>query len=253
VTLTDLQWGRILALMWLEPEFKVDFEKDPVQAFRRLREPARKAALGKKYGDFILADLGLESDDISLTNFEVMSWDGVDFWGMPGAQLHDCIQGKNIDDMKPDESAWFWNSRSKSALGAEPNTLTARDWVRIYARIWMDYRFDDFKNALIGKSDEEIEKDEDLKLAKTIVDHYGPTKKGYVEEFDKNPAATVQRIKDEFDQKKWDPINYKPETTRLFTVIHPPANSGLENLTLNDLDRTGNVRNHPLKWILKKC
>ncbi len=228
---TDQQWGRLLALAWLEPGFKKELEKSAASAFSYLKE--NEAQLRIKYGDFILEDLGLTGENIVPANFENMAWEGIDFGGMTGERLDECIRGDNIAGMKPAESLWYWKSYNNNAVNPNPptETLQGEDWVRIYARIWMDIRLDD----------PSISPD----LKKKYIPH-----RNYMADFEQDPAKTVSRIKDEFDKLKFDPLN--PSTLYELTDA-PKKDPNFNNQILTQIVKTGKAEEEPLVWDFKKC
>jgi hypothetical protein len=243
MALDDRQWGRILALAWLDNKFRKKLETNPITAFAYLKE--HETTFRNDYGTYFLDELGLRGDNVVLTNFEVMSWEGVDFGSMSEDRLDECIQGVNIAGMGPDQSRWFWNSRSDDALvdapatAQEKRTLTPAEWVRIYARLWMDLRIDE------------------PTMSQSYKAKYGPTMKRYVEEFDKDPAETIKKIAEEFNNNVnagnpgWKKLNYVHNNTRLFAVVGKPQDWLDQELV--GCVRTGKVRNLPLTWVLKKC
>lgn len=228
---TDLQRGRILALVWLDPQFKEEFEKNPTKAFKILRT-TRADELRQTYGESILQDLGIDDPNFSLSNFEAMSWLNVDFWSISGNELDACIQG-NRDDIVPGESSWFWNAQSEAALGATPDTLTRKEWGRIYARIWMDYRLSNMDQQLREK--------------------YGP-QRWYVERFEKHPAVIVEEIAKDINMNGWGTeIKFALGVTRLFVVQAPPASLAALIEADKTVVKTGLPGNQPLSWEVNKC
>lgn len=202
--INDLQWGRILALAWLESEFKDRFEINPLTAFAWLI--TNESVLQGKYHPSIVQNLGIKNPNISLSNIEGMSWPTVDFSALSGGDLDACIQG-TVGSINADgTSLWFRGSESEQALKSAPPapgaaTLTSKAWVQIYARIWMDHRLDDLEQQWKTK--------------------YGPGKQGYVDEFEKDPVAAITRIVAEIKDKGWKtPIAYGPGT-RLWAVQDP--------------------------------
>lgn len=228
--LTDLQRGRILALVWLDPQFKEEFEKNPTKAFKILRT-TRADELRQTYGESIFQDLGIDDPNFSLSNFEAMSWLNVDFRSISGSDLDACIQG-NMGSIVPGESLWFWNSQSESALAeAPPDTLTKKEWGRIYARIWMDYRLPD--------------------MAQQLREKYGP-QRWYVERFEKHPAVIVEEIAKDINMNGWGTeIKFALGVTRLFVVQDPPASlpGPISGVTV----QTGLIENKPILWEVNKC
>src|SRR5262249_22486754 len=150
---------------------------------------------------------------------------------------------------EPPQSPWVWGAQSRGALGpanrtaGEERTLTAEEWVRIYARIWMDHRLDE------------------PDMGQPYKKKYGP-KKGHMEGFETDLAATVEKIAEEFNNKfkngeeGWQPIEYTRGTTRLYAVMKSKASLpdwGLDKPTVTNLVRTGTVENQPLVWLVNKC
>lgn len=244
MALDDQQWGRILALAWLDDEFRKKFEMNPLTAFAYLKE--HEDTFKQDYGDYFLEELGLKGNDVILTNFQVMAWDGVNFAEMSGDRLDECIQGTNIENLGPDQSIWFWNMLlgdalvEASATNGEPRTLTPTEWVRIYARLWMDLRFDELTmpNQIRAKYER-------------------PIKGQFVEEFDKNPTDVIGKIAKEFSDKVdagelgWKKLDYVLNRIRLYSVIGKPQDWTPQELA--GCVRTGNLRTFPLTWVLKKC
>jgi hypothetical protein len=234
VALKDGQWGRLLALAWLDQTFKEKFETDPVAAVAHLK--TNQAEYRSDFGDDFLDGLGLKDDNVVLANFESMSWKNTKFEQMSGKRLDECIRGEHIDGLNPEPSDWFWGDRSEVAFQEAQEglkTLTARDWVRIYARIWMDHRL----------NTESI----DEKYTNT----YGPPQ-GYVEGFEKDPAATVKKIVEEIKTKKWGiQIEYQYRVTRLYAVADKPADWLLQELS--GCVKTGKIRDKPFTLVVKKC
>jgi hypothetical protein len=86
---------------------------------------------------------------------------------------------------------------------------------------------------------------------------YGP-KKGYVEEFDRDPAAVVKKIAEEFNNKfknqeaGWKPIAYDYGVTRLYAVVPPPPPDWTPK-ELTVLVKTGKVRDQSFRLVVNKC
>ncbi|MBI3756480.1 MAG: hypothetical protein HY267_00735 [Deltaproteobacteria bacterium] len=230
MALSELQWGRILALAWLDKLFKDTFEADPTKAFNDLKDPVKKKELRQKYGDFILEELGLEAENISFIDLETMTWDGTDFAGMPGAQLQKCINVGGA--VRPPSGRWFLGADKVGVpLTDNPQdggerVLTAEEWGRLYSRIWMDHRLD------------ELDMDPQLK------EQYGP-KKEYMEKFERDPARVVADIAGELH------IEFIHGKTRLYGVLGKPADWG--DTDLSGLVRTGKIGEQPLVWVVNKC
>lgn len=229
MALSDLQWGQILALTWLEKPFKIRFELDPKQAFDELRDPAKNEELRKKYGDFFVEELGLKEDDIAFIDVETMTWDGTDFAGMSGAQLQQCINGAIVI---PPAGRWFWGNNKLGIPLVSDNedgqgeVLSGQEWGRLYSRIWMDHRIN--------------ESDMDPEIKKL----YGP-QKGYLEQFEKDPAGAVTELAKELN------ISFNRGETRLYRVLDKPADWG--DTELSGFVKSGQLGGQTLVWIVNKC
>lgn len=256
MALTPQQWGRILALAWLDPTFKEKFEFDPAKAVKYLRE--KEEAYQSDFGNDFLANLGLQDNNVILANFEAMTWDGTGFETRSGKELDDWIQGQgSINEVAPDLCEWFWDGENglglkdeqrlkdgqESKESGDERTLDGKDWVRIYARIWMDNRLDGM--------------DQEYRAI------YGLEKKNYMEKYDEDPAAAIEEIVTEMKKMvaetkgyaKMSPIVYARGTTRLFEVTDKPEDKP-ENFGMQDLPiivRAGGYANKVFRFVLKKC
>jgi len=218
MALTEIQWGQILALAWIDEGFRDTFEKNPFQALQDLKNDP-------DLGAGLFDELGLE-DEPSLVDLERIVDYPVDFAGVPIDRL---IRIRNGDEPLPmPDSYWYWGLASKknpaTHSGTNPDALTKMQWTQIYARIWEDERSDD-----------------------------PATKKNYKANFEKNPAKVVRDIAEE--SKQWpepvNPINYAYNTTRLYIFDSKPDNWSDEQL--EGIVMTGKVNEHPLVWMVSKC
>jgi hypothetical protein len=168
MALTEIQWGRILALAWIDDQFKESFEKDPARALEDL----------KKHPDLgvgLFEELGLE-DDSPLVDLECIVDYPVDFSGLSRERLAAI---KNTGEPEMPDSYWYWGLGESAGphLATRSGTnesLTKSQWTQIYARIWEDERF-------------------------------GNPKRYYKARFERNPAKIVKEITEEMGIKcDWD-------------------------------------------------
>jgi len=182
MALNEIQWGRILALAWLDDEFKAAFEKDPARALRGLKT---RPGLGAD----LFEELGLD-EDASFIDLEHIADYPVDFPGVPKARLLKIKNGDEYDKVKLADALWHWGLGRDAIKGIATReakgTLTAAEWGRIYARIWEDERF-------------------------------GDPKKNYKARFERDPAEVVNDITAELSIS-----HYKYQYTRLFVIGEKP-------------------------------
>jgi hypothetical protein len=158
MTLNEIQWGRILALAWINEKFKASFEKDPAKALRDLKT---QSGLGAE----LFEELSLD-DNTSLVDLDRITNYPLDFAGVPKARLQMIADG--LEKVKIPDARWYWGLRKGEkkkgiATRAEAGTLTPAEWGQIYARIWEDEKF-------------------------------GAPKKNYKARFEKDPAEVVEAI-----------------------------------------------------------
>lgn len=226
MTLNEIQWGRLLALAWLEDEFKDAFEINPAQALRDLREPNSTLRQNLKdkslLNDDILEELGLD-DDTALVDLERIVDYPVDFAGAPKALLDEIIQTPDSDHsraMPPAYYYWGLDDQKKEgiATGDDPTgtALSLSVWTKIYACIWKDEKPDN------------------------------PEKKNYKARFERDPALVVKEI-----MKNELGIQYPPEKVyRLFAIYNKP--NWIEKHLVDGV-KTGEINGYPLIWIVTKC
>src|SRR5262245_21639194 len=141
MALNEIQWGRILALAWIDDQFKESFEKNPAKALRDLK---KRPGLGVG----LFEELGL-GDTPPLVDLERIVDYPVDFAGVPKDRLINIRNGNEKIEMS--NSRWYWGLREderKKGTATHSDTkepVTAAQWGQIYARIWEDERFDDRK------------------------------------------------------------------------------------------------------------
>jgi hypothetical protein len=229
MALNEIQWGQILALAWLNEDFKMDFEIDPAKALKDLRtkdSPLRNSLQNKNpFSEDILDDLGID-DNSPLIDLERIVEYPVDFSGAPEAMLLKIIAGNDQSPVKMEEAPWYWGWREGEekhgiATKVEKDTLKGVEWGQIYACIWKDERFG------------------------------GPDKKNYKAQFERDPAQIVKEIAKEVNSDATkSPITYTENVTRLFAVIPKPTEWEIE--PLERVVKTGKVNGYPLVWMVTK-
>lgn len=228
--LDEAQRGRLLALAWIDSQFKVDFEKDPAAALRSLKLSVNTPGKPDKA---TLMDIGLDPDSNvkdRLVDLLTVKYPA-DFRGMPCAQLDDVIQ-KGKPEMAEDD--WSWDGIVEATATNAGTALALSHWGRIYARIWMDDRIDTLPNACKEK--------------------YGPQQK-YREAFETDPAAVVEAITQELKSKGIVTIPYTRGVDRLFVLLpRPDAWTDPQVATCVKTGKLeGKTNTYPLQWICKKC
>jgi hypothetical protein len=213
MALTEIQWGRILALAWIDDQFRKSFEKDPAKALRDLNT---HSGLGAD----LFEELGLDNNP-PLVDLERIVDYPVDFAGIPKERLLKIQGGEEQDKVKMSDARWYWGLREgeiKSDVAirsVDGTTLTAAEWGRIYACIWEDERFG------------------------------GASKQDYKRRFERDPAEIVEKITEKLG------ILYKRGDTPLFVFAEKP--SDWDDEQLEGIVTTGKVNGHPLVWMVTKC
>ena len=172
MTLNEIQWGRLLALAWLESSFKKAFEIDPAKTLQDLRNSQSDLRQSLKtenlLNDDIIEELGID-DDTALVHLEHIIDYPVDFAGAPKALLDEIIKAPDSDHsraMPPAYYYWGLNEQKKEgiATGEDERALSLSVWTKIYACIWKDEKPDNQE------------------------------KKDYKARFERNPALVVKEI-----------------------------------------------------------
>lgn len=221
MALTEIQWGRILALAWRDNTFKVAFEKDPAQTLR-----SHPRSIG------LLTSFGIGSTDPIVDVF-IVNQGGPNFAQASPQVIDDVIRG-NLPASLPEDS-WFWDSVRQGDATQPPvpaaDFITLSQWGKLYARVWMDERLNESTFQPFRAT-------------------YGP-KKNYLRRFEKNPTAIVRELTDTTSPPA-GPLLSIPYTqnTRLFVLVPKP------NWTNDQLDTiidTGEINGQPVKWMAGKC
>jgi hypothetical protein len=241
MALNELQWGRIFALAWRNKNFRDTLEKDPAAALMTLRDnpnffSGRDPDTGKDSYippfDVIREITPLPGDDEIVDPNRIVYPE--DFGGMQPTRLKEIIQDEKPVAMSIEY--WFWGEdKGVATTNDEPDTISLRDWGRIYARLYVDERIHlpHFKSE--------------------FPDLYHP-KKDYSVRFRLSPAAVVNAIAAEFSLR--DPqfpvpaLGYKPDHPRLFALKSKP-NWGDEQL--EEAVKTGTVSNMSFRRCITKC
>ena len=180
MALNELQWGRIFALAWRNNDFKAALEKDPATALTDLRDnPNSFLRRPDSYIpplDVIREITPPSSDDEIIDPNRIVYPE--DFGGMQPTRLKEIIQDIKLVAMSIEY--WFWGeNKGVATTNDERDTISLKDWGRIYARLYVDERIHlpHFKSE--------------------FPDSYHP-KKDYTMRFRLSPAAVVNAIKKEW-------------------------------------------------------
>lgn len=224
MALSDVQWGRLLALAWIDPAFKGALEMDPALAIKNLKTSGKLTAVE-------LQAIGLDPSPTvqdHLLNLGTISY-YTDYTNAKYSEL-DAIVSRGG---KHDEDGWFWDgilgatATSAPSASSQQGGISMPDWSRIYARIWIDHRLNE-----PGFGADPIKY--------PLKNHRGA--------FEKDPATTVENIT---KSPLLNNIPYAKGITPLFSLLEKP-----DTWTGKQLERcvkTGDLNGYPLGWICKKC